>query len=247
MAGPDDSVPPPPPRGGPPGAQGDERPEMQRALGDLEGAMRRLAGSAQREWSDRAVEAIDEATGRLRRLERRRDRRAERHERRAARHRHGRGADDGHGMPGPDDAEGGPYGSRRRHRPRRLYRVPHEGVIAGVCAGLARRMGLETWVVRCFAVTGLVFMPQIVFIAYWVLCFTMRRVSPAEADAVFAVPGGSAGRVPIAGYDRGVSPRDRLRAVRESFDANERRLRRMEGYVTSSRYELDRELQKIDG
>ena len=221
---------------------------MQRALGELEGAMRRLAGSAQREWADRAVEAIDEATGRLRRLERRRDRRSERRERRSMRRGH---AFDDTIDSADQAAQGHDVADDRRHRrgrrPRRLYRVPHEGVIAGVCAGLARRMGLETWVVRCFAVTGLVFMPQIIFIAYWVLFFTMRSVTPAEADVVFAVPGGSAGRVPIAGYDRGVSPRDRLRAVRESFEANERRLRRMESYVTSSRYELDREMQKIDG
>lgn len=255
MSGPDRPVPPPPP-GARPGARQDagpgqgvspgpaaddgrDRPELQRALGDLEGAVRRLAGSAQREWSDRAVDAIDEAAGRLRKFETKRERREYRRQRRYERR---------YGV-APPHGEGGHHESdylQRRRRPRRLYRVPKEGVIAGVCAGLARRMGLETWVVRCFAVTGLLFMPQVVFIAYWVLCFTMRTVTPAEADAVFAVPGGSAGRASIPGFDRGVSPRDRLRAVRETFDGIERRLRRMEGYVTSSRYELDREIQKLD-
>ncbi len=107
-------------------------------------------------------------------------------------------------------------------------------------------MGLETWVVRCFAVSGLVFMPQIVFPGYWVMCLVMRRATPEEADVVYGVSRRSPERMPIAGFDRGASVRDRLREARTTFEAVEQRLRRMEGYVTSSRYELDREMNKID-
>ena len=242
MSGPENS--PPPlrrPGGHPP-------PELQQALGELESAVRKLAGTAQREISDRAADVLNETAGRLRRTERRALRRAERYQRRRGGlgSYGGRSDDSAAQGDGDDSAQGGGanYGRRRR---RRTYRVPHEGVIAGVCAGLARRLGLETWVVRCFAMSGLVFMPQIVFPGYWVMCLVMRRATPEEADAAYGVSRGSRGHAPIAGFDRGASVRDRLRSTRSTFEAVELRLRRMEGYVTSSRYELDREMTKIDG
>ena len=38
---------------------------------------------------------------------------------------------------------------------RNLYRDPQKGKIAGVCAGLADYFGVETWIVRLLAITGL--------------------------------------------------------------------------------------------
>ena len=237
-------MPPPPPLHRP--GERQPPPELQQALGELESAVRKLAGTAQREISDRAADVLGDTAGRLRRSQRRELRRAERFRRRHGGYAaYGRASDDDGGQNAEPAAQGeGPYFGRRRRR--RMYRVPHEGVIAGVCAGLARRMGLETWVVRCFAVSGLVFMPQIVFPGYWVMCLLMRRATPEEADLAYGVSRGSSARLPIAGFDRGASVRDRLREARNTFESVEQRLRRMEGYVTSSRYELDREMNKID-
>ena len=33
-----------------------------------------------------------------------------------------------------------------------IYRYPQQGMIAGVCVGLAKASGLETWVARLIAV-----------------------------------------------------------------------------------------------
>ena len=240
------------------GASGDSKPELQRALGELESAVQRLATSAKAHLAGRAISAIEEAADRLQRIERRDDRRQRRY----------RSLDEpNEGFDNVDEPSRRLTGRemrrqyrermreerddvrhrRRRRRGARLYRVPGERRIAGVCAGLARRWGVENWVVRCAAVSGLVFMPQIVFIGYWVLYFVMDPRPPATAENSTGLLTAPVGREPIEGFDRGVSARDRTRAVGTHFDALEKRLRKMEGYVTSSRFELDRAMQEIGG
>jgi len=135
---------------------------------------------------------------------------------------------------------------RRHHRlsgasSGRLFRDRKRARVAGVCAGLADYLGWETWAVRCAAVTGMIFMPQIVFVAYWVLYFVMDD----RADTDQGLPPLS--RPPIAGFERGAELKQRLRRLRNGFESAEARLRRLEGYVTSTRFKLDRELRDIDG
>ena len=251
-------VPPVPPSVPPtvrPGG-GETPPELQRALGDLEHAVRQLADSAKEHLSGRAIAAIDEAAARLQRIERRQLR---------GRSRYDEPADDQDRESAGDDSVADAYDRRDARRQRRsaragrdfdrqrrrlgrgrLYRVPQERRIAGVCAGLARRWGVETWVARCAAVTALVFMPQFAFVGYWVLYFVMDPTPPEGArDGGARAP--ESGRAPIAGFDRGLAARERMRTMRSQFDALEGRLRKMEGYVTSSRYELDRAMQEIGG
>lgn len=64
---------------------------------------------------------------------------------------------------------------------RELRRDPVRGKIGGVCAGFANYFGVEAWVVRCIAVTGLIFLPQIVFPAYWIAFFVMDRADVPRA------------------------------------------------------------------
>lgn len=123
--------------------------------------------------------------------------------------------------------------------PRRLFRDPKRAQVAGVCAGLADYLGWETWAVRCAAVTGMIFMPQIVFVAYWVLYFVMDVRGDAEQEEPALT------RPPIAGFERGAELKQRLKRLRNGFESAEARLRRLEGYVTSTRFELDRELRDI--
>ena len=149
-------------------------------------------------------------------------------------------------------------------RSRRLYLDDDNSRIVGVCGGIANYFGMEAWVVRCIAVTGLIFMPSIVFPAYWVAYFVMdhppeepekerkrkrRRRRRRRRDA------GSAERetyerrrdhtAPAPEMGVRFSPRRSLRAVQDDFVELELRLRRIETHVTSGQYELHRELGKI--
>lgn len=57
----------------------------------------------------------------------------------------------------------------------RLYRLPHRGIISGVCAGIARYLGTEPLWVRLGAAAGLVLVPGITCIAYIAAVFILPR------------------------------------------------------------------------
>lgn len=48
----------------------------------------------------------------------------------------------------------------------RLYRLPHRGIISGVCAGIANYLNTDPLWVRLAAAAGLIFIPGITFLAY---------------------------------------------------------------------------------
>lgn len=127
---------------------------------------------------------------------------------------------------GPEDNH---FGRRQR-----LYRDTEHAWLAGVCAGLAEKHGLPRVVVRAIAVL-LLFTPLnfAVVVAYLVAAFAIPRKpvdlyrSPEEET-----------------FWRSVNraPADTFGALRHRFRELEHRLRRMEAYITSKEFELDREL-----
>ena len=138
-----------------------------------------LASRAGDEMGERAAEFLDDAADRLR--GEREAGSGSRKERSRSRRRRGR-----HWGYEPDDwrrARSGdyePYGWGWRSR--KLYLDDDNGKLVGVCGGIANYFGMEAWVVRCIAVTGLIFMPQIVFPAYWVAYFVMDHPPDGEGD-----------------------------------------------------------------
>ena len=265
------------------------RDRDRRGPSDLDEAARRfqdaaedLAASATDEAVRRAAESIDDATAWLRGdepgarardaergrrgsgaagdSERGRGGRARARERRAAAHSALR-----------DRARVYRDHERLELRSRKLYLDDDNGRIVGVCSGIANYFGMEAWVVRCIAVTGLIFMPSIVFPAYWVAYFVMdhspeseekgagkrrrrKRRRRRERDRRHAEARGSDAEyrarhdhtAPAPEMGVRFSPRRSLRAVQADFTELELRLRRMETHVTSGQFELQRELHRID-
>ena len=141
-----------------------------------------LASRAGDEMGERAAEFLDDAADRLRgereagsgsRKERSRSRK-----RRRGHHWGYESYDRRHARSG--DYE--PYGWGWGWRSRKLYLDDDNGKLVGVCGGIANYFGMEAWVVRCIAVTGLIFMPGIVFPAYWVAYFVMDHPPDGEGD-----------------------------------------------------------------
>lgn len=54
-----------------------------------------------------------------------------------------------------------------------LHKHAYRKKIAGVCAGLARHWGLETWLVRLGAAVGFIMFPMVVAIAYTVAALVL--------------------------------------------------------------------------
>lgn len=203
--------------------------EIQRAMARLEAAVQQLVASARTEFSGRAAGFINETARRL--------------EREAA----GRGDEADNPRVGTNPGtRNQPWRLRSdARRSRRLCRDREHQKIGGVCAGIAAYYGLETWVVRCVAVTGLIFMPQIVLPGYCIAYFLMDRPPrrPIAGDGGGGSPDHSS---PAPEFGTRLSPRRSLRNVQADLAQVELKLRRIETHVTSGQYELQRELARIE-
>ena len=103
---------------------------------------------------------------------------------------------------------------------------------------------METWVVRCVAITGLLFMGSIVFPAYWIAYFVMDKPPKNPSKVEYAEEPVHISPAPELGPR--FSPRGSLRNAQADLSEVELRLRRMESHVTSGKYELQKELRKIE-
>ena len=121
-------------------------------------------------------------------------------------------------------------------RMNRLYRNRRQGMIFGVCAGLAEYFGVDATIVRVLVVIGaMVFTPMFV-LAYLALGFLLPvKSQPAE---------GGNGLDPLQRRVR-ADPHDMLSSVRYRFRELDARLQRLEKYVTSQRYKLDQEFEQL--
>jgi phage shock protein C len=118
----------------------------------------------------------------------------------------------------------------------RLYRIPRRGMIFGVCAGLADYFGFDLTVTRVLGVLAALFSPPLVVVAYILLGFLLpvRTYSASEQ-----------GTDPVQRQVRS-NPHGSLSNVRYRFRDLDVRLQRLEKYVTSDRYRLDREFEQLE-
>lgn len=121
---------------------------------------------------------------------------------------------------------------------RGLYRLPEQGKIAGVCAGIGDRFGMEVWLVRVLVVsaailtgfTGLIFL---LYIAGW-LVLDKKVMSQSEPVHV-------KGKV----WQSGESPKRALGDIQQRNAQIEQRLRKLEQHVTSPGFQLKREIDRL--
>jgi phage shock protein C len=125
------------------------------------------------------------------------------------------------------------YGPGRIHR---LYRNPQRGMIFGVCAGLAEHFGFDVTITRVLVVVAGFFSAFMIGFVYLLLGMLLptRSQESGRHDAVDPV-------------EREVKrrPHDTLSNVRYRFRDLDTRLARLEKYVTSNRFKLDREFRAL--
>ena len=121
--------------------------------------------------------------------------------------------------------------------PDRLYRDTRNGKIAGVCAGIADYYSLNAnWVrIGCVA-AALMFTPTIL-VLYLLGAFLL----PKRPDDLYS---SSDEEEFWRRYRR--SPKETLGEARHRFRQLETRLRQLEYYVTSDRFELDRQFTDLE-
>ena len=118
---------------------------------------------------------------------------------------------------------------------RRFYRNRDKSMLGGVCAGIADYFGFNLCATRFLTVIAFFFMP-LVALAYVALVILIPSASAADIEQP---------RDPE--FRRAVrsSPSQTMADVRGRFKSLDRRLARLEKYVTSSRYQLDREFERL--
>lgn len=149
----------------------------------------------------------------------------------------------------------------KRHRT--LYRDSEHARIAGVCAGIANYFGLETWLVRILVVTGFFLLAGPFMIVAYVAAWFILDKKPLdhEFDAHTgpldltgkgwrnsADQGGRASskvEVKTKVWQAGEPPKQALHDIVSRFDTAESRLRKMETYVTSREFQLNREISRL--
>ncbi len=138
-----------------------------------------------------------------------------------------------------------PRRRRRRHReendrrtsPYRLYLNRRRAKVKGVCAGIADYFGISPLPIRIVAVVGLFVAPVPTLIGYFIAVFILDDrpedlyESPEEEkfwQHVRTEPSGTA------------------RDLRHKFRELEGRLRGLEAHVTSSEFELNRQIRDLE-
>ncbi len=151
---------------------------------------------------------------------------------------------------------------KRRNRNGNLYRNTQNKKVFGVCSGIADYWGMQAWQVRMMAVVALFVIPSIVIPGYFIASFLMddkpyyRTVTDRFHELDEDVPEEAMTnphsskrprRSNQAAKQPGVPNPQVLQTAKNKFADIEHRLRRMESHVTSSKFELQRELKKIAG
>ncbi|HCU0797631.1 MAG: envelope stress response membrane protein PspC [Citrobacter sp.] len=105
---------------------------------------------------------------------------------------------------------------------KKLWRIPQQGMVKGVCAGIAHYLDVPVKLVRILVVLSVFFgLAFFTFVAYIVLTFVL---DPMPDNVVSGEQQPSSGEL--------------LAAVDRELAASEKRLREMERYVTSDTFSL---------
>lgn len=127
----------------------------------------------------------------------------------------------------------GPNGLRRD----KLYRNAEDGMLAGVCAGLSDYFGFELTLTRVLVVIGAFLFPTLIII-YIILALLLPRRPSARGSTAEQTDERLQRRVRS-------EPHATLDTVRHRFRELDLRLQKLEKYVTSRRFHLDREFEGL--
>ncbi|QSX31244.1 MULTISPECIES: envelope stress response membrane protein PspC [Shewanella] len=126
---------------------------------------------------------------------------------------------------------------------RTLYRIPAEGKIAGVCAGIADYFNFETWLVRVIAVSifllggsGIVL---VIYVALWMILDIKPGGQKRPKDEYRDI------EVKKKVWQAGEPAKQALMDVNRQFQSLEMRLQELERHVTSDNFELKRQINNL--
>ncbi|MFT5350333.1 MAG: phage shock protein C [Gammaproteobacteria bacterium] len=122
---------------------------------------------------------------------------------------------------------------------RKLYLNKDGGIVGGVCAGIADYLGIDKWLVRIIAITLFVFTNSLVLFIY-LLCWIFVDKKPVNY-----VEDPLEKEFVRANLRRKFSGANGFTDTVSRFHQLELRMRRLEAYITSKRFNLSREINDL--
>ena len=136
-------------------------------------------------------------------------------------------------------------GSKQHGYNRNLFRNKRDGKISGVCAGLADHLCIDHWIVRILFI-ALFFMVGPVIIWAYVAGIILLAKRPQEFEPSVEYDEDRKRYREKTIFKHSKPAPERLRLAREKMDKTLARIESMERYVTSSRYDLDRQFAEME-
>ncbi|MBT1443187.1 envelope stress response membrane protein PspC [Shewanella sp. JM162201] len=124
---------------------------------------------------------------------------------------------------------------------RTLYRIPQQGKVAGVCAGIAEYFNLEAWLVRVITVSVFLLGGNSWVVLVYVVLWMILDVKPQTATT--NEPRDIEVKRKV--WQAGEPAKQALADVSRRFTSLEGRLRSLERHVTSDNYNLKREINNL--
>ncbi|MFC4699861.1 envelope stress response membrane protein PspC [Glaciecola siphonariae] len=146
-----------------------------------------------------------------------------------------------------------------------LYRDPKRGKVAGVCAGLADYFNVEVWLVRIITITAFLLTSGsfvlVGYVAAWLILDKKSELKTGASNSY--VPSGAQGQsysgkgytnpavnsqkvnVKAKVWQAGMPPKQAFLNIQQRFIRSENRLRKLESYVTSKEFQINRELNGL--
>ena len=135
--------------------------------------------------------------------------------------------------------------NRKRGYGVNLYRNTRDRKIAGVCAGLADHFEISHWVMRVLFITALVFTGTLAIWAYAIAWILLAPSQPDNYEESLEYDERRRCYRKKNVFRYGESTSERIIRARERMEGMSQRIGKMEEYVTSKRFKLDREFSKL--
>ncbi|WP_111979132.1 envelope stress response membrane protein PspC [Algibacillus agarilyticus] len=127
-----------------------------------------------------------------------------------------------------------------------IKRNTDNGKIAGVCAGIADYYGWETWLVRIIAVSGLFLSGSFFFFAYIALWIILdKKPSGRNWRSNLTRDDNIHFEIKSKVWQAGEPPKRAFHEIKATFDHLEVKLQKIERYVTSKQYSVNREINRL--
>lgn len=141
---------------------------------------------------------------------------------------------------------------------KQMYRDTENARIAGVCAGIANYFNIERWLVRILFVTGFFLLAGpfvlVLYVAAWFILEKQPVGGPGYVSAnmanVTGKPRANSAHDPkievkTKVWQAGEPPKQAFKDISSRFCRAEQRLRKIETYVTSKEFQLNREFNNL--